>query len=213
MAYEYRLLTAEEALRALKMEAASDPLTEQINDALDAASVEIQNYLGRDVLKVSRIEYHTRPRFEPDVLWVKHWPIGTVTEVAEDADRVWGATSVLTAGTDYQINTLGDETTEIQRLSGGAPSTWSAGFEAVKVTFTGGWLVADIPKSIKSVCGEYMARLYHAAIDQEHAFESIADARGAVKTYGPLGLLGPQRKRIANYRGFSSSCVRWELVT
>jgi hypothetical protein len=68
MAYSYALLELNEALRAIKQEAATDPQIIHLNDALYAASEEIQNDLGRNVVKLSTkhwIEYHERSHSEP----------------------------------------------------------------------------------------------------------------------------------------------------
>jgi hypothetical protein len=165
MAYSYALLELNEALRAIKQEAATDPQIIHLNDALYAASEEIQNDLGRNVVKLSTkhwIEYHERSHSEPTVLRVLHWPIqadwGSL-EIAEDSSRAYGATTVLTSGTDYRIVNEGDHTSKIERISGDSETTWLSGYEAIRITFKGGWALADIPPPIKRVCRKYTALL------------------------------------------------------
>lgn len=215
MAYGYGLLSDAEALRAINQIGASNPRIDDINDALYAASDEIQNYLERLIVKLSDkhwIEYHERSRTEPTVLRVLHWPIDTSwasIEIAEDSSRAYGATSILTAGTDYRI--VNEQyTSKIERLSGDSETTWLSGYEAIRITIKGGWAEADIPPAIKRICREFLARQYHANVNQEHAFETVSDARGTVSHFGPVMLTKPQKSTLAEYRDFgATTCVRF----
>jgi hypothetical protein len=216
MAYNYALLSFEEALRAINQAGVPDPRRYDIHDALYAASDEIQGNLGRKILKRTDkhwIEYHERSRREPQILRVLHWPIQTdwaSIEVAEDTSRAYGATTVLTSGTDYRIIDRGDQTSEIVRISGDSETAWVSGYEAIRITIKGGWALDDIPPPIRRVCREYTARQYHAVVNQEHAFERVDDARGTVTHFGPVMLTKPQRSTLAEYADHrATTCVRF----
>lgn len=216
MPYSYGLLSYAEALRAVNQAGASKPRNADIYDALYAASDEIQNSLGRLIVKLSAkhwIEYHERSRTEPTILRVLHWPIDTTwvsIEVAEDSSRAYGATTVLTAGTDYRIVNEDDHTSKIERLSGDSETSWLSGYEAIRITIKGGWAETDIPPQIKRICREFMARQYHATVNQDHAFETVNDARGTVSHFGPVMLTKPQKNTLAEYRDYSATtCVRF----
>lgn len=210
MAYEYALLSMEESQRAIKQADASEPRLNDINDALDAASQQIQDYLERVVIRASWIEYHQMCTYQPSILRIKHWPISAVTEIAEDSARSYGASSVLTVDTDYQIIEEGEHTSIIRRISGDTPTTWLSGFEAIRVTFSGGWLPADVPPVIRRVCREYLARQYHAAMNQDYAFQSVSDARGDVTHFGPVMLTKPQKEALSEYKDHgATTCVRF----
>ncbi len=212
MAYSYRLITTDEAKRALSQSEASDPRLADIDDALTAASDEIQEYLERVVVQTSWIEYHQRSRTEPSVLRVKHWPISSVTEVAEDTNRDYGSTTVLTADTEYIVMDEDEHTSKIIRLSSDTPKGWTAGFEAIRVKVTGGWTVANMPPRIRRVCREYLARQYHAVVNQSYAFSRVNDARGDVTHFGPVMLTKPQLSTLSTYKDWgASTCVRFEV--
>jgi hypothetical protein len=216
VAYSYALLSWAEALRAVAQQHATDVKGDDINDALHAASEEIQNILARHVVKLTDkhwIEYHEQNWYEPSVLRVLHWPIQTdwgSIEIAEDSDRDYGAASLLTSGTDYRIVNEADHTSKIVRLNGDVTQAWESGYEAIRVTIKGGWTVEDIPSPVKRVCREYMARQYHANVNQEHAFQRVDDARGSVTHYGPVMLTKPMRNTLAEYADHNATtCVRF----
>lgn len=214
MSYDYALLTITEAERAINQAGATNPKTEYIKDALYSASEEIHDRLDRMILKRDSkhwIEYHERDPAMPHILRVLHWPIDTSWgsfEIAEDSDRSYGADTLLTADTDYRIVNAGDQTSKIIRLSGGSPTSWLSGYEAIRITLKGGWAEADIPRSIRRICREFLARQYHATVNQDHAFETVNDARGTVTHYGPVMLTRPQEKALANYGDHgATTCV------
>ncbi|UCD59031.1 MAG: hypothetical protein JSV16_08020 [Candidatus Hydrogenedentota bacterium] len=216
MAYSYSLLSPPETLRAINQAGASNKRTNDINDALFAASEEIQSFLGRDIVKLSAkhwIEYHERSRTEPTVLSVLHWPIDTSwgsIEICEDSSRAYGASTVLVNGTDYRIVHKGNQTSEIIRLSGDSETSWLSGYEAIRITIKGGWAQVDVPPTIKRVCREFLARQYHATVNQDYAFKTIDDARGTVTHFGPVMLTKPQRSALAEYADHgASTCVRF----
>jgi hypothetical protein len=208
MAYAYNLLSLEEAKLALKLEGASSPPNDRINDALYSSSQEINNYLERELISTAWIEYHERSSAAPSVLRVLHWPpTSPITEIAEDTSRAYGATTVLTENTDFLVNY---NTGEITRVSGGSPTTWFSGFEAIRIKLTGGWSEANVPPAVKDVCKEYMARKYHAGVDQEYSFSTVNDARGTVTHFGPVMLTKPMKMRMSEYKDHrSTTCVRY----
>jgi hypothetical protein len=216
MAYNYALLSAQEALRAIGQANVPDPKLNDLNDALYAACDEIQSCVGRKILKRTDkhwIEYHQRSRTESHILRVLHWPIQTdwgSLEIAEDDTRDYSATTLLTSGTDYQIVDEGDDTAKIIRIDGDSTRSWLSGYEAIRITIKGGWAEADIPPPIKRICREFLARQYHANLDQEHAFERVDDARGSVTHYGPVMLTKPMRSTLAEYADHgATTCVRF----
>ncbi len=216
MAYSYSLLSLAEALRAIKQAGATNPKTDDINDALHAASEEIQDCLGRPVVMLDTkhwIEYHQPSRTEPTVLRVLHWPIDTTwgsIEVAEDTSRAYGATTVLTSGTDYRIVNEGDNTSRIERISGDSETTWVSGYEAIRITIKGGWAEADIPRPMRRICKEFLARQYHATVNQEHAYKMVDDARGTVSYFAQVKLTDVQKATLSKYGDHRvTTCVRF----
>jgi hypothetical protein len=211
--YAHKLLSVAEMKRALKQTAATEPDLDQMHDALDAASEEIQEYLERVIIQDAWTEYHQLSATEPSILRVKHWPISSITEIAEDSDRDYGSATLLTANTDYVVMDKGEHTAELVRLSGDSPTSWESGFEAIRIKLTGGWLLADVPRPIRRVCREYLARQFHAAVDQEYAYSRVSDARGDVTYFAQVKLTTAQYSTLSNYRDHgASTCVRFETT-
>ncbi len=208
MGYAHVLLSDDAAKRALNQEGASDPKLQQITDALEAASEEVNGFLERIIIRGAWIEYHEVSRTEPSVIRLLHWPpVSPITEIAEDSNRAYGSSTVLTEGTDFLVDY---NTGKITRLSGDSPTSWLAGFEPIRVKFNGGWTLENVPPKIKKVVGEYMARIYTAEVEQSYAFQTVNDARGTVTHFGPVMLTLPMRKRLADYKDFgSTTCVRY----
>lgn len=213
MAYAYPLITLEEAQRELKQDNATEPALQRINDALEQASAEIIAYLDWELSPSDAwIEYHQLPTYDQHELWLKHPKGGStfsITEVAEDSSRTYGATTVLTVTTDYIVDT---KRGVLIRVSGDSTTTWLSGFEAIRVKLTAGYAIGDVPPEVKRVCRDYTARIYNQMVRETHGITSVSDATGTYSTGSsvPVMLTKPMKAALSGQKLHYTTCVRYE---
>src|SRR5512139_167388 len=119
-----------------------------LESALNTASLVVENYLNRTIVTRGSItEYHTFDRSTSD-LYLLDWPSITVTNVWEDSTRAYA--TPLVANTDYIVSQPSGRITRIAGANGGLQN-WLRGFRAVKVAYTAGYAVADVPADMKDV--------------------------------------------------------------
>lgn len=154
--------------------------------AINAASREVQEYLGRKLCDSSladpwtRTEFHTLSALTNE-LWLLDWPIVSAT-VYEDAGRAYS--TALTANTDYVLDKPNGR---IYRVgSGGGAVAWACGFEAIKVVGVLGYrdsaglpaAAAPVPPDIKDAVCWIAARIFNEGERRQQDVQSVTDATG-----------------------------------
>ena len=170
-----------------------------IDDLIVEASVEMESELDRQIVTRGTItEYHSfwRPSA---TLHLHEWPAISVVTVHEDPDRSYGATTLLTVNTDYKVIS-NDWGAKLIRLSGGSPTTWTTGFEAIQIVYTGGYATtAVVPRDLKRVTRELFAMQYRDVTRQTQNLSNVSDGLGTFQRFGPAFITSEMRKRIARY--------------
>lgn len=176
---QYALATPEE-LKLFKGGELGSGVDPSYEAALNTASAIVENYLGRDIVTRGTItEYHTFKSYSQDLLLLE-WPVISVTNVWEDVARAYG--SALTVDTDYIVS---KPHAQLIRISGanGAPMSWAIGFRAVKVSYSAGYAVGDVPGHIKDVVLWIAAHLFSESERKSWDVSSQSDGLGTVTRF------------------------------
>lgn len=150
----YALAEVEDCKRALMLDNDDSNVDDLLTDLINSATATIENYLHRRVVRRDSsdvTEYHTVPRAMCE-LYLRDFPIISVTDVWEDIDRQYTNSTKLVVNTDYLVvNGVG----RLDRIfsSTGGRRTWRPGFRVVKVAYKGGYAtLTDVPADIREVC-------------------------------------------------------------
>jgi hypothetical protein len=164
------------------------------------ASQVIEDYLGRNLVTRGAItEYHWLKSAEWE-LYLSQFPTITVTSVHEDSSRGYGASYLLTADTDYVVDSATGRLIRTSSATSGTTS-WMTGFEAVKVVYTAGYATtASIPAAIKDVCKRHVREIYSEVTRKLGGISDVSDAMGTIKRYGPPMLTSGMRRDLFKYR-------------
>ena len=116
-----------------------------ISQLILMVSDRIEQYCNREFeYGASVVEQHDSDG-QHDYIIVRRPPIATVASLYDDADRAFGALSLIPA-TDYYPYTDGSG---IVQLTAGR---FTRGFKNVRVTYAGGYTYQTLPPSIKEAC-------------------------------------------------------------
>lgn len=166
----------------------------QLENAINTASTLLETRLKRQIVTRGNLtEFHS-PQMRSNVLFLGDYPVIAVASVNEDSSRIYGAGTVLVVDTDYVI--IKDKG-ELKRTgSGGGAWLWFPGFRTVKVVYSAGYAVADVPADIKGLCLELAAVIYKEADRQRWGVSNVTDSLGNMTRYA--GYFTPDiRDRIA----------------
>lgn len=162
-------------------------------------SEEMEAILDRQIVTRGTItEYHSFRRASSD-LYVRHFPIISVTSIHEDETRAYTNTA-LVLGTDYVIDY---DTGKITRISGNAESSWLCGFEAVRIVWTGGYAnQAAVPGDLKRIARELFAMQYREIAGKRQGMSSASDDLGTRGFFGPVELTSHMVSRLERHRNY-----------
>jgi len=118
-------------------------------------------------------------------LFVKNFPINSITEIAVDADWVWGSDSTVTA-TDYRI---------VEKNHIANKSYFSEGLQNIKVQYNAGYSV--IPADIQEAMIEEVSRTYHRRKEIDVFIKTIQDGS---QHRIPSGLMPGTKAILAKYK-------------
>lgn len=190
------LISEDEARREIRLE--TDGPSVLIHDLILEGTEEIEAELDRKIVSRGAItEFHSVWRASSE-LFLSQWPAITVTTVHEDSDRAYGATSLLVEGTDYIVDTTAGK---LIRISGASPTTWTTGFEAIKVVWTAGYSNQDaVPPDLKRIAREFFAMQFRDITAQHQNLSNVSDGLGTVQRFGPPFLTSEMKKRLARHK-------------
>ena len=178
--------------------------------AITGSSAIIETYLRRGLVTRGTItEYHWLEESTHE-LYLSSYPIIALTSVHEDAARGYGASYLLTAGTDFvAVNKEG----KLIRTSSATTGirNWLMAFEGTKVVYTAGYAsTATIPETVKDVCKRLTREVYIEITKNLAGLTGATDAMGTISRIGPAMLTSGMKYDLANYRKleFSNTVVR-----
>lgn len=135
------------------------------------------------------IEYHSIPPRDlvgnRSLLYALERPFGQVLAVYEDPYRVYGADTLLVAGTDYLVS-VGPG--RIERLSSGVSYAWWPGRRAAKLVYSGGYTIANVPVELKGHAIHLAAQYFLEADKGQIEVATGSNALGSWTRYGPAAL-------------------------
>lgn len=157
------LCTLEEARLALRLQATDTRDDSRIQQAIDIVSAAMHRHLAREYVLneagTSVTEYHDgEGRSEIEL---EEWPIQSVASVHDSPDRSYGAGDLLTANTDYLVEStqhgarirLLPQGEAFSVLRGTETSTFFAGVANVRVVYVPGYATrAALPRDLVGVC-------------------------------------------------------------
>lgn len=153
---------------------------------------------------VGYTELHTvERRSECWVLNPIEWPVASILEVNEDAARAFGASSRLTAGTDYQLVVADErrmERSSLIRMSSSMPSPWMGGFEANRGILSAGYSAAGVPEEIRGIAERLVELLEDEIANGRLGVSTRSDPSGNFTRYAAAGLTPEMRRQLAAYR-------------
>jgi len=175
-------------------------------DALNRATAWLESEDNRQFVTRGDItEYHS--------LWdgrcelrLSQFPTIAIASIHESssAPPVYDATTLLTAGTDYQVD---KELGCVRRIRSGSLSSWISGYRAIKAIHSYGFRKLDatppaalpVPDDLKLLCLFVATTIFKESDRARWGVSSVTDAMGSVTRY--LGYLPPDMKeRLGSYR-------------
>lgn len=178
----------------------TDGLTQHGLDFWSAISgLSIASAAGGGTIKVGTsegyIEYHSPSGSEPD-LFPMEMPIYQIAAVYEDSTRAY--TTAL-ASTSY----LASGRRRLTRLSSSLISTWMAGYRAVKLVHSAGYLAGSVPDKIKRAALRLAALYYRESVKGEIEVASGSNALGVWSRLGSATLSKELQWDIESERRFA----------
>lgn len=146
-------------------------------------------------------EYHTLERCTRD-LFLLDWPVVDPDAVVIHEDSSWesrevadryGADTLLEAGVDYIVSASSGK---IVRVG----ATWATGWRAIKVQYTAGYALADVPGRIKRVAKELVARMRRDDVDRWQGVAARTDGTGTTTRMLPSELTTMDEKSLNEFR-------------
>ena len=141
-----------------------------LNALIASVSADVAAHCGRVFESGSATEYRNGRGMTG--IYVSRLPVTAVTSVHESVSvpRVYDATTLLVAGTDYDYD---DATGKFYRMSGAA---WQDGEKAVKIVYTGGY--ATIPPDLEQAVIEIIRAKYEKGIGGQYHLTGVTSVEG-----------------------------------
>jgi hypothetical protein len=128
------------------------------------------------------------------------WPIQNVVEINEDLNGVFGVTTALVAGTQYEIREPFSVRRRIARVSNLTDYAFYPGYRVVRGRMSAGYRTqAKVPPKIKGVCKELAAWYYQHSEKREFGMQNVSDGLGGRSFSGPPLLTDGMKNRLAAY--------------
>lgn len=161
----------------------SDPV---LTNLIGRATVEIQSFLNRVGIMSTYTERYDG-KGSP-WLWVKEWPITSITSIHESIDQTFDATTLIPS-TDYIFDL---NLPRIRHKWRG----WFTWFQSIQVIYVGGWVT--VPLDVEQVCIELAAMKFQARGALVLASTALGD--GSVSIMREPMLTRQMKARLEPYR-------------
>lgn len=212
----YALCSKAELKRSLGMDpnvTGSDLVEDTLDDCIEFASDEAERYLGRNVVTrrandaadgavTSLTEYHTASEQFPQRLYLRQYPVITITSVDEGYwdSGAWVSQDTLAASEDYLSDTNAGT---LIRISGSGSTSWDLGFERVRVVYTAGYAnTAAAPATLRRICVSLATRRYAELTRGHQGAQTVTDGMGSVTRFLPAELLTMERQALDQFKRF-----------
>lgn len=138
------------------------------------------------------------PKFYACEIRPLQWPIRRVHKVWEDSLHTFGDSTVIAAGTGYEIRNPSSIRRALARLSGaGIDSSWIAGRRVIKDQLSAGHKgTAEVPAQAKAVTLELAAWYFQWITGKKFGLQSVSDAAGNRTFSGPPALTSFMKERL-----------------
>lgn len=159
----------------LKSEMSIDTLDTDYDSLLDALATAVENIFdeltGRILLEGERTEYYNSEAYGSKI-FLKNRPVKSQSDIQvwDDPDWEWGSDSLIAAA-DIRVNLE----VGIVYYDG----SFFEGSQSIKVVYTAGYTVANIPASIKEIFVRQACHWYSDAKSKQWALISISHGTGA----------------------------------
>jgi hypothetical protein len=165
----------------------------ELNQLIDSVSVEIQNYLGRQIIQTTATSEKLTALQGDSIICTRHRPIISIASISE-------AGTALVEDTGYEITEQDKERGQIVRLSGGYPTAWSSSHRRIEITYDHGF--TSVPSPITQAATELAAFdfLQSKSGDGRLALRSsVADPGGSGEYRAREELWAAQKTRLDSY--------------
>lgn len=182
---------------------AADGLIQHGVDFFSAiASFAIAGAVGGGTVSVAPsagyLEQHTVSGFD---LYPIEWPLVEVLQVHEDASRVYSASALLAALTQFLAVLDGPGGGRLVRLSSSLRTAWLCGWRAVQVRYSAGYAgPAGVPEDIRDICRRLTAALFREEDRRAQGKASESDDLGSRTYETPADVTRAMSSQLAPYR-------------
>ncbi len=173
------IITLADVYEFLSVSGSSDDTL--IQNLIDRKTAQFESYCGLDSFYVDDYVEEYDGEGTP-YLFVKNFPINSITEIASDSDWTWGTDTVIDSS-DYRI---------VQMNYIVYNSYFNDGLQNIKVSYNAGYSV--IPLDIKEALVEEVTRIYNTRKEVDVIIKTLADGS---QHRIPSGLM-PNTKSILN---------------
>ena len=183
------LVTLAELKEFLKVSTTTDDVL--FNVLINSASRLANSYTGRQLLSKSHTHYYDGSGSSE--LIVAEYPIVSVTTLNDDTNRDFGSGDNISSA-NYML----DKEAGIIRLWN-AEASFVKGDGTVKLVFSAGYAVADVPADLKLAVMRLCAIMYEKALNRRHdvVSESVGDR---TTTFTSADIPGDVRTMLAPYK-------------
>ncbi len=142
-----------------------------LNALINECSQAVVDFLGRPIISATYTEFYDGP--SGGELMLDKYPIISVTTLNDDTDRAFGSADDIDISADVLIDKEGGTL----RLWNNE-SAFTQGQANVKVVYSAGYALADVPASIQLAVKRWCAAHYMKHIDRRHdiASETVGDS-------------------------------------
>lgn len=141
-----------------------------IEELITAVSIWCNTYTGRDLLSREHTEYYDGTG--DDELYVRNYPITTLTSVHIDSDREYNDDDLIDAGDLVTYDNAG--------LIVYVDGDFGTGRQSVQVVYTAGYALADVPHDLKVAALDQIKFMYKRWRNDEEGLSSISVQNGTV---------------------------------
>lgn len=157
------LVTAAEAKSHLKIDVATTEYDTDIENLVNSVSALCNSYTKRNLLSGARTEL--KESDDPYTLFLKDYPVSTLTHLYIDTERVYGADTEVVEG-EYILYADSGKIVLANDSFSNAP-------QAIKIEYTAGYALANVPYDLKRACLDQIKFLFNRWKNNREAVTSV----------------------------------------
>jgi uncharacterized phiE125 gp8 family phage protein len=168
------LITLADAKAFLKVTASTDDTI--IADLVNEVSSWVANFIGRPLILATYIEYYDG-QGTPELI-LRRFPVVSITNLNRDDARLWASATDI----DVTNNALVDLASGIIRLWHNETAFYR-GHGNIRVTYTAGWTLAQVPYAIQLAVRKLVSFMYHESYVNQRVGVASESQDARVITY------------------------------